>query len=55
MKRPSQDESRLRRFYSAMTSLEGIVAALSGEGLDVSTGVTAADVYTRGLDCHNLG
>ena len=37
-----------------MTSLDAIVGALAGEGLDVGQ-VTARDLYTRGLDCHNLG
>ncbi|MEO5841750.1 MAG: methyltransferase domain-containing protein [Acidimicrobiales bacterium] len=45
----------MNRFYSAMTSLDGIVSALSAEGVDVGGTLTAADVYTRGLDCHNLG
>ncbi|HUP74904.1 MAG TPA: methyltransferase domain-containing protein, partial [Acidimicrobiales bacterium] len=37
-----------------MTSVDTVVSALSVEGLDVGE-VTAADLYTRGLDCHNLG
>lgn len=50
----SEDELRLSRFYGAMTSVDTVVSALSVEGLDVGE-VTAADLYTRGLDCHNLG
>jgi SAM-dependent methyltransferase len=52
--RESRDELRLDRFYGAMTSLDGIVGALSTEGLGVDE-LRARDVYTRGLDCHNLG
>ena len=48
------DALRLSRFYGAMTSLEAIISALSAEGVDVGT-ATAAALYTRGLDCHNLG
>jgi SAM-dependent methyltransferase len=48
------DEARLSRFYGAMTSIDGIVAAIDADGLDRNR-LTAADVYTRGLDCHNLG
>ena len=50
----SGDEARLDRFYSAMTSLDQIVSGLSAAGLDVGH-VNARDLYTRGLDCHNLG
>jgi SAM-dependent methyltransferase len=44
----------LNRFYGAMTSLDAIVGALSAEGIDVGS-ATSADLYSRGLDCHNLG
>ncbi|MEO7405029.1 MAG: methyltransferase domain-containing protein [Burkholderiales bacterium] len=44
----------MSRFYGAMTSLDAIVGALSAEGIDVGA-ATAAELYTRGLDCHNLG
>jgi ubiquinone/menaquinone biosynthesis C-methylase UbiE len=37
-----------------MTSLDGILRALSKEGLDTDR-VVAADLYTRGLDVQNLG
>ena len=50
----SGDQLRLDRFYGAMTSVDAIVGALTAERLDVGD-VTAADLYTRGLDCHNLG
>lgn len=47
------DQARLDRFYGAMTSLDAIVSALSALGLEGN--VNARDLYTRGLDCHNLG
>jgi hypothetical protein len=53
--RGSHDESRLQHFYSAMTSLDGTVNTLSAVGLDIASGVTAADLETSGLDCHNIG
>ena len=53
-KQGAADELRLTRFYGAMTSLDAVVGALSAEGIDVG-GATSADLYTRGLDCHNLG
>jgi ubiquinone/menaquinone biosynthesis C-methylase UbiE len=37
-----------------MTSLDGIVTNATEAGLDTAT-MTAADLYSRGLDCHNLG
>jgi ubiquinone/menaquinone biosynthesis C-methylase UbiE len=46
--------SRLERFYGEMSSLERILQALSSEGLDVER-MRASDLYTRGLDLHNLG
>jgi ubiquinone/menaquinone biosynthesis C-methylase UbiE len=48
------DRIRLSRFYTEMTSLDGVVRAMAAEGLDPAH-VRAADLYTRGLDCHNLG
>jgi ubiquinone/menaquinone biosynthesis C-methylase UbiE len=48
------DRLRLSRFYTGMTSLDGVVRAITAEGLDPAR-VSAADLYTRGLDCHNLG
>ena len=52
----SQESDRLRlaRFYAEMTSLETILAELGAEGLDPDR-ICAADLYTRGFDCHNLG
>ncbi|MEO5838987.1 MAG: hypothetical protein ABIQ73_10645 [Acidimicrobiales bacterium] len=44
----------MSRFYGAMTSLDAIVGALSIEGIDVGA-ATSVDLYSRGLDCHNLG
>jgi ubiquinone/menaquinone biosynthesis C-methylase UbiE len=37
-----------------MTSIDGVIAAIDAEGLDRNR-LTAADVYTKGFDCHNLG
>ena len=51
----SQDATRLNRFYRAMTSLDGAIAALKLAGVDTDANVAAADLYTRGIDCHNLG
>jgi ubiquinone/menaquinone biosynthesis C-methylase UbiE len=48
------DRVRLGRFYSEMTSLDGVMRAIAAEGLDPAR-VSAADLYSRGLDCHNLG
>jgi SAM-dependent methyltransferase len=45
---------RLGRFYSPLISLDGILGLLSGEGVDPGR-MTAESVYTRGLDCQNLG
>jgi ubiquinone/menaquinone biosynthesis C-methylase UbiE len=52
--RESGDTFRLSRFYGEMTSLDGIVSALSAMDVDMHA-LTAADLYTRGVDCHNLG
>lgn len=48
------DRLRLSRFYTEMTSLDAVVRAINAEGLDPAR-LHAADLYTRGLDCHNLG
>ena len=48
------DRLKLSRFYGEMTSLDAVVRAVTAEGLDPDR-VNAADLYTRGLDCHNLG
>ena len=45
---------RLTGFYSDITSLDAIVRALSREGIEAAK-LTAKDLYTRGLDCQNLG
>ncbi len=45
---------RLGRFYSEMTSLEGILAALSAAGVPTDR-MRPADLYERGFDCQNLG
>jgi ubiquinone/menaquinone biosynthesis C-methylase UbiE len=50
----SRDEPRLSRFYGEMTSLDGIRRGIDKAGLDAGR-LTAADLYTRGLDVHNLG
>lgn len=44
---------RLERFYSELTSVDGVLRGLAKEG--VAGTVTAADLYTRSLDCQNLG
>jgi ubiquinone/menaquinone biosynthesis C-methylase UbiE len=48
------DRLRLGRFYGEMTSLDAVLRAIGAEGLDPER-VSAADLYSRGLDCHNLG
>jgi SAM-dependent methyltransferase len=50
----SGDTPRLSRFYGEMTSLASVLGAISAAGLDPER-VRAADLYTRGIDCHNLG
>ena len=45
---------RLESFYGAITSVDAILRALARDGPEEST-VTAADLYTRSLDCQNLG
>ncbi len=45
---------RLTSFYGDISSLDSIVRALSREGVDTGK-ITASDLYTRGLDCQNLG
>jgi SAM-dependent methyltransferase len=45
---------RLASFYGEFTSVDAIVRALARDGPEEST-VTPADLYTRSLDCQNLG
>jgi ubiquinone/menaquinone biosynthesis C-methylase UbiE len=45
---------RLVKFYEQMSSLEMILGSLSAEGVDTEN-LRASDLYTRGLDCQNLG
>ena len=45
---------RLESFYGDLTSVEAILRALARDGLEESQ-VTAADLYTRSLDCQNHG
>jgi SAM-dependent methyltransferase len=45
---------RLVKFYEQMSSLDMILGSLSAEGLDPER-LQARDIYTRGLDCQNLG
>ena len=45
---------RLESFYGAITSVDAILRALARDRQEEST-VTAADLYTRSLDCQNLG
>ncbi len=45
---------RLHRFYAELTSVDAILRALARDKQEEET-VTAADLYTRSLDCQNLG
>lgn len=45
---------RLAKLYGEMSSLEAVLATLSAEGVDPQR-LRASDIYTRGLDCQNLG
>ena len=49
-----RDGERLAAFYEEHSSVDSIVRALSAERVDVA-GLSARDLYTRGLDCQNLG
>ena len=49
-----RDRSRLNFFYGEMTSVGGVLGAAAAVGLDADA-LSAADLYTRGLDLHNLG
>jgi ubiquinone/menaquinone biosynthesis C-methylase UbiE len=45
---------RLYRFYAELTSVDAILRALARDKQEEET-VTAVDLYTRSLDCQNLG
>src|SRR5262249_5569426 len=45
---------RLHRFYDELTSVDAILRVLAREGLEEGA-LTAADLYTRSLDCQNHG
>jgi ubiquinone/menaquinone biosynthesis C-methylase UbiE len=47
---------RLTKFYGGemLSSLERVIQALAAQGLDTEH-LRASDIYTRGLDCQNLG
>jgi ubiquinone/menaquinone biosynthesis C-methylase UbiE len=45
---------RLHRFYDELTSVDAILRALARDQPEAGT-VTAADLYTRSLDCQNQG
>src|SRR5215831_3998124 len=45
---------RLHRFYAELTSVDAILRVLTREGLEAGL-LTAADLYTRSLDCQNHG
>ena len=49
-----RDAERLAAFYEENSSVDSIVRALSAERVDVA-GLSPRDLYTRGLDCQNLG
>lgn len=46
--------SQLAAFYGESSSLERILRALAREGIE-QPNITAGDLYSRDLDCHNLG
>ena len=50
----ARDLSRLSAFYGEMTSVDGVLGGARAAGLDLGD-LSAADLYTRGLDLHNLG
>ena len=45
---------RLESFYREITSVDAILRALARDGQEESK-VTTADLYTRSLDCQNIG
>jgi SAM-dependent methyltransferase len=45
---------RVARFYRDLSSLEMVLGALALEGVNVQE-LRASDLYSRGLDCQNLG
>jgi SAM-dependent methyltransferase len=45
---------RLHSFYDELTSVDAILRVLAREGLEEGA-LTAADLYTRSLDCQNQG
>ena len=45
---------RLAKLYGEMSSLEMVLGFLSVQGVDIEH-LRARDIYTRGLDCQNLG
>jgi SAM-dependent methyltransferase len=45
---------RLAKFYGELSSLELVLGSLVAEGIDTEH-LLASDLYTRGLDCQNLG
>src|SRR5262245_40056101 len=45
---------RLMKFYGDLSSLELVLGSLAAEGIDAGH-PRASDLYTRGLDCQNLG
>ena len=45
---------RLAKFYDELSSLEVILGSLAAEGVDTEH-PRASDLYSRGLDCQNLG
>ena len=46
--------ARLTKFYGELSSLDAILAGLSAAGVHTER-FEASDLYTRDLDCHNLG
>ena len=54
MPEAASSNARLTKFYGELSSLEAIMAGLSAAGVDADR-LQARDLYTRDLDCHNLG
>jgi SAM-dependent methyltransferase len=54
MKSERASTRRLTKFYGELSSLEVVLGSLAMEGVDTEH-PRAKDLYTRGLDCQNLG
>jgi SAM-dependent methyltransferase len=54
VKTAADPDPRLSSFYADLTSLELILGTLAQEGVDTAR-LSARDLYSRNLDCQNLG